>query len=419
MSVARLRLERLVDERARTEQNIEEVRATAETETRDLNEFEVEQVDKWRTRLRELDDEVGVLADDLERAENSRDVSKLLRDSGREEPPAVVEVGEAGVGPVVYRTFAAYARDQLIVRYPLIAQRVQGPDFAEEARVQATERLHRVQNTLSSNVAGLLPPQHMAQILDIINTNRPVVSSSRKVDLTNGKMTYPVIAQRPAVTKQAAEKTEAGTANMQVTLGDLTADTYLGGGNLSWQTINWSTPDALQLWFDLAAEAYARATETAACTSIGTAAIGTVTPALGTTGTETFAQWRDASLRALGAVYSATGGRARTNTLYLAANRFFSLAGLGDPNVTVMSPIGGLNLDTMTGTFNGLQVVGSFGFAAGTAIIGDSSAFLVAETPGAPIELRAVEPAIGGMEVGVIGAFQSKVYDPQRFLRLS
>jgi hypothetical protein len=67
-----------------------------------------------------------------------------------------------------------------------------------------------------------------------------------------------------------------------------------------------------------------------------------------------------------------------------------------------------------------LRVVGSYGFTnANTAIVGDSSAFLVGETAGAPIEMRAVEPAIGGMEVGVIGAFKAKVFDPNRFIHLS
>jgi hypothetical protein len=44
---------------------------------------------------------------------------------------------------------------------------------------------------------------------------------------------------------------------------------------------------------------------------------------------------------------------------------------------------------------------------------------LVGETPNAPVEMRAVEPAIGGMEVGVIGAFKAKVFDSQRFVHLS
>ena len=54
----------------------------------------------------------------------------------------------------------------------------------------------------------------------------------------------------------------------------------------------------------------------------------------------------------------------------------------------------------MTGTYAGLRVVGSYGFATNTAVIGDGSALLIAETPGAPVEMRAVEPSIGGMEVG-------------------
>src|SRR4029453_1015475 len=103
----------------------------------------------------------------------------------------------------------------------------------------------------------------------------------------------------------------AGPAKMLGTLETLNADTYLGAGDLSWQAINWSTPDALQLWFDLAAEAYARATETAACTTRGTSVIGTVTPVLGTAGTESLVNWIAAVTDAVGEIYTTTGGRAR------------------------------------------------------------------------------------------------------------
>ena len=72
----------------------------------------------------------------------------------------------------------------------------------------------------------------------------------------------------------------------------------------------------------------------------------------------------------------------------------------------------------MTGTWAGLRVVGSYGFDLNTAIVGDSSALIAAETPGAPVQLRVVEPSIGGMEVGVIGAFKSVVFDANRFKKL-
>jgi hypothetical protein len=207
---------------------------------------------------------------------------------------------------------------------------------------------------------------------------------------------------------------------MSVILDSANADTYLGGGDLSWQTITWSTPDALQLWFDLAAEAYARQTETAACSELGTAGGGTISTPLGTTGTESFAQWRAAIIAGIASIYNTTGGRAKTDTLYVSATRFFQLAGLGTDQVLQVSPVGNLDIGSMTGTYAGLKVVGSYGFTTpNSAVIGDRSAFLVAENPGAPVELRAVEPAIGGMEVGVIGGFKAKVFDPNRFIHLS
>ena len=83
-----------------------------------------------------------------------------------------------------------------------------------------------------------------------------------------------------------------------------------------------------------------------------------------------------------------------------------------------MSVVGGLDVGSMTGTFSGLKVVGSYAFDANVAIVGDSSAFLVAETAGAPVQLRAVEPSIGGMEVGVIGAFKAVVFDANRFINI-
>jgi HK97 family phage major capsid protein len=409
-----MRLERLGDERARLYDKIDETQKIAEAEKRPHDELEQKHLTSWREQVQDLDEEINLLAGDLERADGAKDVSELLRAR-----PNTVELRDDG--PIVYRTFAAYARDELIVRFPLIASAAAGDKTrALQVREQAVERLERVQNTLTSDVAGLLPPTHLTQIMDIINSSRPVVAAARQVGLTSGQLTYPQITQRPQVLKQAAEKTEAGTAKMTVAMTTVNADTYLGGGDLSWQAINWSTPDALQLWFDLAAEAYARATETAACAELGTAGGGTVSTPLGTAGTESFAQWRAAILAGVGSIYNTTGGRSGTDTLFLSAQRFFQLAGLGTDQVLQVSSVGSLDIGSMTGTYAGLKVVGSYGFSnANTAIVGDASAFLSAETPGAPVEMRAVEPAIGGMEVGVIGAYKAKVFDPNRFIHLS
>jgi len=410
-------LERLVDERERANERIEDRLRDAEENQRDLTELEQQDITNQRSRVVDLEEEIGALATDLERVEKSRDVSALIRHNG---DGGMQHHDDEQDGPVIYRTFAQYARDEILSRYPLVAAAA-ARDRSDIPSVMAAaaDRLKRVQHTLTSDVPGLLPPQHMAQILDIINKSRPVVASARGVNLDSGRLTYPKILQRPTVLKQTTEKTEGGTANMQIELDTLTADTYIGGGNLSWQTINWSTPDALQLWFDLAGEAYARQTETAACSELGTTAGGTISTPLGTAGTESFAQWRAAILAAISSIYVTTGGRAMTSTLYLAADRFFALAGLGTDQTLQVSSVGSLDIGAMTGTYAGLRVVGSYGFSAHTAIVGDANAFLVGETPGAPVEMRAVEPAIGGMEVGVIGAFKSKVFDSQRFIHLS
>jgi hypothetical protein len=422
-----MRLERIADDRDRTNEKLSDLLALAEEEGRSLSDFEQEQATKYRAQIGEFEDEILALATDIERVKDSKDISKLIRED---------EGGDEGDGGdkrwatpksdndrvPVYRNFAEYAIDAYSVRYPLIAERAAPNGQVREFLEQAKERLERAPvNTLSSNVPGLVPPRHIAQIMDIINGSRPVVNSGRQLDLDRGTLTYPKIAQRPEVLLQSAEKTEGGTKNLQVTLETLTAETYIGGGDISWQAMNWSSPDTLQLWFDLAAEAYARATESAACEVLETSTIGTVGTAsgrLGTAGTESFGAWRTAAIAAISAAYTATGGRARTDTLYLAANRFFQLAALGTDQTLQVSSVGALDIGSMTGTWAGLRVVGSYGFDLDTAIVGDSSALLVAETPGAPVQLRVVEPSIGGMEVGIIGAFKAVIFDVNRFYKL-
>jgi hypothetical protein len=413
-------MERLADERERTDEKLADLLTLAEEEKRPLNEFEQEQATKYRATLVELEEEITILAGDVERVEGSKDISELVREDTEDTQRVSVKKG-----PVVYRTFADFARDELIVRYPAIAEHAAGQHGdVRELRDEAQERLHRaVEHTLSTDVPGLLPPQHIAQIMDIIDRSRPIVQSARDLNLERGAMTYPKISARPTVALQSSEKTEGGTENMGVSMETMTASTYIGAGNLSWQAINWSSPDALQLWFDLQAESYARQTEEAAADALEDAAaigtLGTTANRLGTSGTESFAQWRAAVRSGLAAIDTATGSRHRTDTLYLSNGRFYQLAGIGTDQTLQISGVGSLDAGSKSGTFAGLRVVVSYAFDQDVAILGDSSALLVGETAGAPVQMRAVEPSIGGMEVGVIGAFAVKVFDPTRFLKLS
>lgn len=420
--VTKMRLERLGDERDRTYEKINDLLALAEEEKRDLGDFENEQIAKYRTRCGDLEEEIILLAQDVERVQGATDVSRLLREDSDDTNGGGRAAGQAR-GPIVHRTFAEHARDELIVRFPAVASLAAGANGDVQAiREAAQERLQRtLQNVTSTTVAGLIVPTHMTQILDIIDKSRPVVASGRQVPLDRGSMTYPVIGTRPTVTEQTSEKTEAGTVAPTVTSATLTAKTYLGATNVSWQAINWSSPSVLDLYFDLAAEAYARQTENRACdvledSTIGT--VGTLAGRLGTAGTENFAAWRSAVSGGLQGIYNATGGRHRTNTLYLSANRFFQLATLGSDQTLQMAPIGNLDVGSMTGQFFGMNVVGSYGFDTDVAIVGDSGALLIGENPGSPVEMRVIEPAIGGWELGVIGAFNAAVFDVNRFFKL-
>jgi hypothetical protein len=201
---------------------------------------------------------------------------------------------------------------------------------------------------------------------------------------------------------------------MIVAMRSATADTYLGGGDISWQALNWSTPDALRLWFDLAAEAYAIQTEQAAGEVVQTAASNNlIADQLVGDGTDTFADWILAITEGAAEVY--TNSRRMANTVYLAPDMFFKAAALTSAAGAQLIAPGQLNLGSQTGTLAGMRVIASPGLDAGVAAVAYSQALLVAETPGAPVELRVVEPAIGGVEVGIIGAFKSVAVDSNQF----
>jgi hypothetical protein len=78
-----------------------------------------------------------------------------------------------------------------------------------------------------------------------------------------------------------------------------------------------------------------------------------------------------------------------------------------------------LSFSDMSGNIAGLNVVISRGLDAGVVAVGVRSKLIVAESPGAPVELRVVEPAIGGVEVGLIGAFEAVVAEDEAFALLS
>lgn len=414
VEATRLRLQRKVDERETTSKLHNDLLASVEsrTEERDPTESEQAQLAGYRVQMERMDTEIEELNELLDREEKSAQTNRRVR---------AHLAGQNGDGELTpdgdfkYRTFGSYARDAMIARFDQIAELAGGGIVREAAR----QRLQRAPvDTTSTSLAGLQPEQHFAQILEVIDSSRPVVASSRRLALERGAFTFPHVDQKPEVLLQTSEKTEAGTANMQISMTTVTAQTFLGGGDLSWQAVNWSTPDALNLWFDMAAEQYARRTEGTACailTACGTAnAVGTA-DTIGTA--STFADWLSGVIAGVQAVYNNSGAMA--NTLYLSPDMYFLAAALTTDAGAALISQGNLTINTLGGNVAGIRVVTSYGFAQTTAIVGDSNAFLVAETAGAPVQLRVTEPSIAGFEVGVVGAFAAECYDENRFAKIS
>jgi hypothetical protein len=400
-------LKRLVDEREGIHRKHES--KLAEINHRDdplPNPDERDLLKRWRDELATFDQEIldtsAAVEADMVAEEKSREIRRAMANGA----PGV-DVTDDGI---VYRDFYSYGREFVLTRSQILgSQWTNGEDELNAMRLRQ-ELVKRVPaNTLSSNVPGLTPAQHINQIFQVINKSRPLVASATGADLERGTLTYPLVATRPVVAVQGTEKTEAGNTGMSITMQTATASVYLGGGDLSWQAINWSTPNALQLWFDLAAADYALKTEQDAAQALQHSAFS-YNIATTIAGTPTFAQL----MTAVGAGYAevfANSGRL-PDTLYVAPDRYGYILGLTSDAFSQFVNVSQQGI----GPF---RTVISRGMDAGVVVVGDSSALLVAETPGAPVELRVTEPAIGGVEVGLIGAFEAVVVDPGAFAMLT
>lgn len=401
-----LRLASLLDERETVTKLHETVIASVETNDNKLpTESQNQMIVGYREKEIALDEEIQNLTEDVERNRRAIESSKAVR--------RVLTGGTDGVDVdgdgIAYRSMAAYARDVILTGSGRVVGQI-ASQLGEPAELQkAKERLQLSMrtpaNTLSSNVGGLTPPQHIAQIFQVIDKSRPLVEASTRADLNRGTLTYPQVDTTPVVAVQSTEKSEAGNTGMAISMVTKTASTYLGGGDLSWQAINWSTPNALELWFDLVAADYALKTETDAATIVSASAyLNNISSPIATTAT--FAQ----HMTAVGAGYAevwANSGRT-ANALIMAPDRFGYFLGLTSDAFTQFIDVGQAGVGP-------LQIIVSRGLNAGEMIVGDVSALLCAETPGAPVELRVVEPAIGGVEVGLIGAFEAAVVDDGAF----
>jgi len=396
------RLDVKVQQRDTAHSQIEEIHR--ELDGGEPTDVQRRHIEELRETMEHLDVEIDQLDKQVQADKRADEKSRMIRKA------ALIQTdgADAEDDGIVYRTMAAYARDVLLTGQGREVGKIQAllPQHERDAARQRLELLQRVPaNTLSSNVAGLQPNQHIAQIFQIIDSSRPLVASAQRATLERGTLSYPSVDTRPVVAVQSTQKTEAGNTGMAISMKTTTASTYLGGGDLSWQAINWSTPNALDLWFRLVAADYALKTEQDAAQALQHSAFSYNTSTT-LSATPTFAEFMTAIGAGYGEVWS--GSSRIIDTIYMAPDRYGYILGLTSSTPAMFTNVS-------TNQIAGLNVVVSRGMDAGVIVVGDSQALLVAETAGAPVELRVVEPAIGGVEVGLIGAFEAVVTDPGAF----
>ena len=210
-----IRLERRVNERANVHAAHEQLLKDAGEN--DLTDAQKTEAVALRERAVELDTEI----DELEASVSADKAADERARAVRRAMAGRVDGVDADDDGVVYRTMAAYARDVILTgqgrEVSKIAANVPKPD--REAAAQRLELAMRSPaNTLTSDVAGLLPPQHIAQIFQVIDTSRPIVQSAQRAALERGVLTYPQVDASPVVAVQGSEKTEAGNTGMDISM---------------------------------------------------------------------------------------------------------------------------------------------------------------------------------------------------------
>jgi hypothetical protein len=408
-----LRLQVKTDQREQTNQKLEDIH-------RELNggeptDGQKTQMTNYRSDIAALDAEIDVLAQD---AEADRAAKKRSDDIRRAQMAARGVADTDENGEVVYRTLGQVAIDQLLVsnnRHARAAVQNKGVPSEEiqraASRLESLDRLERTPaTTLTSDIAGLSPPQHVAQIFQVIDQRRPLVEAAGvKVNLNRLTVTYPQLDATPVVAAQGTQKTEAGNTGLDVSMVTKTATTYLGGGNLSWQAIEFSDPSAYDLWFRAIAADYARKTEADAATVVSASAyLNNITTTVSTSAT--FAQHMTAVGAGYADVYTNSGRTA--NAIIMAPDRYGFFLGLTSDAFTQFMDVGRQGIGP-------LRIIVSPGLNAGEIIVGDMDGLLVAENAGAPVRMFVSEPAIAGVEVGLVGAFEAAVVDDGAFALIS
>ena len=305
------------------------IAAVETSDTKMPSESQAEQIRMYREKAAALDTEIEELSEVVEANNRAIEASKRIRRQLAGNTPGV-DIDDDGI---VYREFNQYVYDTMISRKTQACQRIAKQWGCTDEDVQA------------ASGAAADGEAHAGEHA-VVERRRPHAGSAHRADLPGDRHQPADLHERDPHRVGAGHadvpEDHAAAGRRRAGLGEdrgrqhrhgrrdgihERVSTYLGGGDLSWQAINWSTPDALGLWFDLVAADYALKTETDAGTVVTDAGALNV---IGTKldGSDTYDDWVAAIMDGAAEVYANSGRMA--DTLYLAPDQFYAFVG-ADP----------------------------------------------------------------------------------------
>jgi HK97 family phage major capsid protein len=403
-------LERLLEQRGEQIGSMDAI--LAQVDGRDLVDAERSLLEAARQRIAELDAQIGPLEAFEELSASHRDTLAALPRRERAEGRL-----DANQPAPVYGSAGAFVVD--LIRARGFMERNDGsPDSAALARVQQSRA---VANQTTANTPGILPTPIIGPVVNLIDANRPLISSlggARALGGIPGKtFSRPKITTHTTVGPQSAEKTQLPSQAMQIDGIPFTKSTYGGTVDISRQDIDWTSPAAWDILINDLGNVYAIQTETAVATAFAGAATGGPI----TVEADTLQGWANALYDAAAASY--TDSKRMPNRIWCSVDVWAMLGALVDIGRLVMppsqteQPAGDTTLADFSGNVIGLPRIVVPTFPAGTCIVGPASLYEVYEEVIGLLSV--VEPSILGVTVAYGGYVAWGTLEGGAFVKLT
>jgi HK97 family phage major capsid protein len=372
--------------------------ANAQDAERDLNDTE-------KTSLAEARSRMGAIQSQLVELESTAQIAKDVAARAKQLDHEITIARRHGdEAPVEYRSTGHYLTDYIAG--------ATGSKAAME-RLEVFTRAAAHQKT--SDNLGVIPDPIFGDVINFIDTARPLVSALGPRDMPSATWYRPKVTQHVTVGVQgsagaaADEKAELSSQKMTITRLTGNAVTYGGYVNVSRQNIDFSSPQMFDaIVNDLAAQ-YAIQTEAA----LGAALIaGTNNVELGTAsgGTPTAAELTTALWTAAGNIYTSTKGQGRV-ILAVQPAKLGNWGSLFAPINPQNAQSAGFNAadfgQGLLGTVSGIPVYVSAGLSTAPAttfgIVMSTAAVEVYEQRVGTLQVT--EPSVLGVQVAYAGYF--------------